>query len=81
MAEVPPFTIIRSPVLTFLSYVEFRLQYRGEHHSHNFPDGIPGKGHIEEHQPLLTTTTDFPDFRLDGGSSRAVRCFKSFAES
>ena len=38
-------------------------------------------GHTEEHQPLLITTTDFPDSGLDGGSSRTRGCFKSIAKS
>ena len=78
--EVPLFPTTHSPVLTYLRYIEFRL-YGGEHHSHNFRMGAQIAGHTEEHQPLLTTTIDFPHSGLDGGSSRTGICFKSDTKS
>ena len=79
MAEVPLFPTTRSPVLTYLPYLEFRL-YGGSTTLTTFRMGARIASHIEEHQPLLLTTTDFLDSGLDGGGSRIGICFKSDAK-
>ena len=80
MAEVPLFPTTRSPVLTYLPYIESGCM-GGSTTLTTFRMGAQIAGHTEEHQPLFTTTIDFPHSGLDGESSRTGICFKSDTRS
>ena len=80
VAEVPLFPTTHSPVLTYLSYLEFWL-YGGEHHSHNFSSRNPdSKSHRRTSTPSYYNDR-LSGFRIGWWGSRIGICFKSGAKS